>query len=56
MTYNKNGIGLAEMTEVALYMPEIFDTVTQALNDGENEAEILDTVHKAISAYNEGLL
>lgn len=56
MVYDKEGIGIAEMTELALYLPEVFDTITDELDNGGNEKEILTTARKAITAYNLGVI
>ena len=48
MTYDKNGLGIAEMTYLSVNYPEIFETVWNTFD--ENEEKALDLARKAIKA------
>ena len=51
-SYDKNGLGLAEMGFLAVNFPTIFDTATKA----DTEADILNIARKAIEAIQAGLV
>lgn len=55
MSYDKNGLHITEIAYIALNLPEVFDTVQEAINDGESGAA-LKIAQKAIEAKNRGLL
>lgn len=54
MSYDKNGLGIAEMTQVAIYWPSIYDVAMSQLDSNPRVA--LDIVQKTIDAYNAGMI
>ena len=53
MTYDPNGIGIAEIMQVFIYYPEIAETIDNSeLSDNEK----LLMYQKTIDLHNEGLL
>jgi hypothetical protein len=51
MSYDKNGLGIAELTFLAVNYPATFDLVESMLDNGG-----LELARKFIKAYNEGMI
>lgn len=54
MGYDKNGLGVAEMTFLSVNYPDIFDEVSNAMDEDETLA--LNMARKAIACINGGLI
>ena len=54
MSYDKNGLGLAEFVQVGLYFPSIMNTIEDLIETNPNEA--LSICRKTIEAYNKKML
>ena len=54
MSYDKNGLGLAEFVQVGLYFPSIMNTIEDLIETDPNEA--LKICRKTIEAYNKKML
>lgn len=52
MTYDKNGLGIAEMTYLSVNYPDIFATIWNMFDEDEEGA--LDLARKAIAAIKAG--
>jgi len=55
MSYDKNGLGFAELSYLALYFPEVFNTLEKALEDNQ-ETIALEIARKTIQAYKLNLI
>jgi len=55
MTYDKRGLGIAEMTFISINHPDIWEEMDKAFDDGKDELA-LDIARKAIEAREQGLL
>lgn len=54
MSYDKNGLGIAEMTFISVNYPDIFDELWNEMDISEKMA--LDNARAVIFAHNEGLI
>lgn len=54
MSYDKNGLGFAEINLCALYFPTVFETLAEAFETDPLEALMI--VRKTIDEYNLGLI
>lgn len=54
MTYNKEGLGISELTYLAVNYPEIYDTIEDCLQVDEELG--LELARKSIEAINFGLV
>lgn len=54
MSYDEKGLGVAEMTFLSVNYPDIFDQISEAMD--EDEALALNIARKAIACINGGLI
>jgi len=54
MSYDKEGLGMAEMTFISVNYPETFDIIWNLFDEDEKGA--LDLAREFIEAYNKGLV
>ncbi len=54
MSYDKNGLGIAEMTFISVNYPEIWDTIYTLFDTNEQEA--LSIARKVIECKNRGII
>ena len=55
MSYDKNGLGVSEMTFVSVNYPLVWEMIDKAFDD-EQDALALDLARKTIAAHNAGLM
>lgn len=54
MSYDKKGLGVAEMTFISVNYPETFKVIWDLMDT--NETKALDLAREFIEAYNKGLI
>lgn len=54
MSYDKNGLGIAEMTFISVNYPDIFNELYEEMDTSEVMA--LNNARRVIEAHNQGLL
>lgn len=55
MSYDKNGLGIAEMTFVSMNYPEVWEQIDKAFDD-DKDLEALDIARKCIACHNAKLM
>ena len=55
MSYDKQGLGIAEMTFISVNYPEVWKAMDHMFDDGKDK-EALELARKAIEAHNKGLM
>jgi len=55
MSYDNQGLGIAEMTFISLNYPEVWKAMDHMFDDGK-DSEALELARKAIAAHNAKLM